>query len=192
MLLGMLLSGCSLLSGPGPEGPAVGDRGLDNPLFFPVADRELLWNQLVDEIDDYFKIEREQRVQEVGGVLTEGRIVTSPTSAATLLEPWHRDSTPGYERLHSTFQSLRRRAEARVIPRNNGYYVEVVVYKELEDVNQPEAANVRGDERRHDGSPARNTSRDPNGPLTLGWICVGRDISLEQQILAELQARMQK
>jgi len=188
----LLAGGCSLFHGRGPDAPPGAERGLDNPLFFPVADRELLWNQLVDAVDDYFRIEREQRVQEVGGVLTEGRIITFPTNGATHLEPWHRDSTPGYERLHSTFQSLRRRAEVRVMPRNNGYFVEVVVFKELEDVNQPEGATVRGAAMRHDGSLTRNETPDPDGPVTLGWICLGRDIGLEQQILTELQARMQK
>jgi len=188
----LLTGGCSLFRSKGPSDPQTAGRGLENPLFFPVADRELLWNQLVDALDDYFRIEREQRVQEVGGVLTEGRITTFPTNGATYLEPWHRDSTPGFEKLHATFQSLRRRAEARVMPRNNGYFVEVVVYKELEDISQPEGATVRGSSMRHDGSLARNETPDPNGPVTLGWICLGRDIGLEQQILAELQARMQK
>lgn len=188
----LLTGGCSLFHGREPAASSGPPRGLDNPLFFPVADRELLWNQLVDAVDDYFHIEREQRVQEVGGVLTEGHIVTAPTSGATYLEPWHRDSTPGFERLHASLQSLRRRAEVRVTPRNNGYFVEVIVFKELEDVNQPEGATVRGAVIRHDGSLSRNESADPAGPVTLGWICVGRDVGLEQQILTELQARMQK
>lgn len=186
----LLVGGCSLLHRG--HGDPTEQRGLDNPLFVPVADRELLWNQLVDAMDDYFRIEREQRVQEVGGVLTEGKITTYPTTGASYLEPWHRDSTPGYERLHATFQSLRRRAEARVIPHQNGYYVEVIVYKELEDVSVPEGATVRGSVTRHDGTPAREEARNPDAPVTLGWICLGRDLGLEQQILAELYARLQK
>lgn len=190
--IALLATGCSLFPQPAPDAtPGPGD-GLANPLFFPIADRELLWNQLVDELDDYFRIEREQRVREVGGVLMEGRILTYPTTAATLLEPWRRDSTPGYERWHSTYQSLRRRAEAKVIPRNGGYFVEVIVYKELEDVSQPEGSTVRGEAVRHDGSLVRGDSPEQIGPVTLGWICLGRDLGLEQQILTELQARLRK
>src|SRR5262245_42375501 len=48
----------SAVSGPG---------GIENPLFIPLVDRELLWNQTVDAIDDYFRIEREDRVRMIGG-----------------------------------------------------------------------------------------------------------------------------
>lgn len=194
-LVALLLAagtGCALGRIGGDRTAGNGPSGIDNPLFVPVADREFLWNQLVDELDDYFRIEREQRVQETGGVLTEGRIITFPTPGATLLEPWHRDSTPGYERWHASFQSIRRRAEVRVAPAPGGYTVEVIVFKELEDVNQPEGSTVRGPSVRHDGTLIRDDAPTQGGPLTLGWICIGRDLGLEQQILTELQARLQK
>jgi hypothetical protein len=195
----LLLAVLALAAGCGshwlaPFGPhrvsAPPNQLLENPLFVPIADRELVWNQLVDEIDDYFKIEREQRVQEVGGVLMEGRIDTYPAIASTLLEPWRRDSTPGFEKLHSTLQSTRRRATVRVIPRGGGYLVEVQVIKELEDVNRPEHATVGGSTLRHDGSLVRNEANVQGGPTTLGWITLGRDTSLEQQILVELRSRL--
>ena len=34
-----------------------------------------------------FKIEREDRVRSINGVLTEGRIDTRPTNSSTILEP---------------------------------------------------------------------------------------------------------
>ena len=117
-------------------------QALANPLLVPIADRELLWNQLIDELDDYFQVDREQRVVEVGGVLMEGRIETFPKIGSTVLEPWRRDSTPGFEKIHATLQSVRRQASVRVIPQQNGFLVEVIVRKELEDVNHPERATV--------------------------------------------------
>ncbi|HUE72215.1 MAG TPA: hypothetical protein VMP01_15130, partial [Pirellulaceae bacterium] len=63
-----LASGCHIFSGGGPPAP------LENPFFVPAMDREFLWNQTVDAVDDYFRIEREDRVRLIGGVLTEGRI----------------------------------------------------------------------------------------------------------------------
>ena len=30
-----------------------------NPMYVPLSDREFLWNQLIDTVDDYFEIERE-------------------------------------------------------------------------------------------------------------------------------------
>src|SRR5947207_1763993 len=49
-------TGCSLFRTPG-NGP------LQNPMFIPAVDRDLLWNQTVDSVDDYFRIEREDRVR---------------------------------------------------------------------------------------------------------------------------------
>ncbi|MFO0871326.1 MAG: hypothetical protein U0935_20575 [Pirellulales bacterium] len=195
-LLGALIvssTGCGIVLAPwlGPRGATLpAKEAVPNPLFVPIVDRELLWNQLVDELDDYFRIAREQRVQDSGGVLTEGRIDTYPTVGATALEPWRRDSTPGFERLEATLQSIRRRCTARVIPREGGYFVEVQVLKELEDVSQPERSTVVGPTQRHDGSLVRGETDTQTGPQTLGWICIGRDVSLEQQILTELMARL--
>jgi hypothetical protein len=38
----------------------------------------------VDAVDDYFRIEREERVRLIGGVLTEGRIDTFPITGSTV------------------------------------------------------------------------------------------------------------
>jgi hypothetical protein len=186
-------SGCGAVVAPwlGPRSVRVpAAKSIDNPLLLAVADREMLWDQVVDELDDYFRIAREQRIQETGGVLTEGRIDTHPAIGATLLEPWRRDSTPGFERLEATLQSIRRRAIVRVIPGQGGYYVEVQVIKELEDVSQPDRATAASPTRRYDGSLVRGNESVQGGPQTLGWITLGRDVSLEQQILAELAARL--
>lgn len=152
-------------------------------------DHEFVWNQLVDTVDDYFPIAREERVRVIGNVMTEGRIVTKPVTGATRMEFFRRDSTPGFEGWHSTFQSLRRSAEIRVMPGQTGYGVNVVVRKELEDVARPEMSPVGSVVQRHDGSLVR-----PRGPriapaTSLGWIPMGRDVALEQKILADIHAR---
>src|SRR5678809_1360917 len=53
---------------------------VENPLFVPAMDREFLWNQCVDAIDDYFRIQTESRVRLDAGILTEGQIHTYPLS----------------------------------------------------------------------------------------------------------------
>jgi hypothetical protein len=153
-------------------------------------DQEFLWNQVVDTVDDYFRIEREVRMRADGGVATDGLIQTFPTTGATYLEPWRKDSTPGFERMHATLQSIRRRATVRVSPTANGYDVELAVYKELEDVPQPEHATIGASTLRHDGSLVRNEPTMLAGTPTLGWIPQGRDYSLEQRMLAEIRGRV--
>lgn len=188
----IMCSGCRHWTAPfAPPFETISQQeAVPNPLLVPIIDRELLWNQLVDEIDDYFRIDREQRVHEIGGVLMEGRIETFPMSGSTLFEPWRRDSTPGFEKLHSTFQTIRRQASIRVVPQQAGFLVEVIIRKELEDVNQPERSSVGTSTARYDGALIRSERGRDDAPVTLGWITIGRDTSLEQQILFELKGRL--
>jgi len=172
------------------RGRAGSPAPLDNPLFVPPIDREFLWNQTIDALDDYFRIEREDRVRVIGGVLTEGRIDTFPITGSTLFEPWRKDSTPGYEKWHATLQSIRRHAHVRVIPAEGGYLLDVVVQKELEDLDKPEHATAGGATLRHDGSLVRQQGAAGRYSVTLGWIPIGRDATLEQRILADISARL--
>ena len=191
LLAAVSLCGCARFHLPlGPQTGLGGSPPIENPMFVPALDGEFLWNQTVDAVDDYFRIEREERVRLIGGVLTEGRIDTFPITGSTLLEPWRRDSTPGYEKLHATLQSIRRRALVRVIPTEGGYLLEVAVQKELEDLDKPEHATAGGATLRHDGSLVRQEGESGRYSATLGWIPLGRDMTLEQRILADLRARL--
>jgi len=186
------LSGCSHHARP-PQGlagvPVAGTMAVENPIFVPISDHDFVWDQTVDEIDDYFKISQEDRVRVVGNVLTEGRIETFPTAGATILEPWRADAATPYEKLYSTLQSIRRHAVVRVAPTEGGYSIEVAVFKELEDVSYPEHATVGGTGLRDDGSLVR-LELDPEAtPPTLGWIPQGRDIALEHRIVSGLRDR---
>jgi hypothetical protein len=163
---------------------------IENPLFVPAMDREFLWNQTVDSVDDFFRIEREERVRLIAGVLTEGRIDTFPVTGSTILEPWRTDSTPGYEKWHATLQSIRRRATVRVIPTDGGYLMDVAVQKELEDLDKPEHATAGGATLRYDGTLVRQEGAPGRYSVTLGWIPIGRDIALEQRLLADIQGRL--
>lgn len=187
--------GCSHQLLPSLHNPlassAVGPGyALDNPIFVPIDDHEFVWSQVVDTVDDYFQIEREERVRIVGGVITEGRIETVPRAGATVFEPWRQDSTRGYEKLHATLQSIRRRASVRVMPAASGYSIEVSVFKELEDVIRPEHSTVGQSTFRHDGSLVRGDDNQKDMTGTLGWIALGRDATLEQEILANIHSRL--
>jgi hypothetical protein len=170
-----------------PSIPAV---QLPNPLEVPVAEPEMAWNELVDAVDDFFPIAREERVRVIGGVATEGRIETKVVTGATRFEFFRRDATPGFERWLGTFQSIRRQAEVRVTATVTGYAIHVVVRKELEDVDRPEMSLVGSAVQRHDGTLVRPGGSRVGGAVSLGWIPIGRDIALEQTILAAIQARM--
>lgn len=153
-------------------------------------DRWFVMDQISDEVDDYFKIYREERIRVLDGVMSEGWIETHPKIGGTLLEPWQLDSTPGFERIHATLQTVRRFAKLRVIPTGNSYQIDVKVFKELEDLTQPVGAAVGGPLLRHDNA----LDVGLNEPWLAGrdkrWIPMGRDFSLEQQILRNIQQRL--
>ena len=183
----------------------------DNPVLLRVTNHELVWDGVVDVVSEYFRIDREDPVRLLGSTLTEGRIDTFPKPGATLLEPWDHDSADSYERLESTLQSIRRYAVVKVIPaQNGGFWVDVAVYKELENVRQPEHATAGSATFRNDVSPNRTTyaaATNPNQPVSLtqcqpngarpirppalnqSWIPQGRDTAAEQRILGQILDR---
>jgi len=170
----------------------------------PALNRDYAWDQIVDVVDDYFEIDQEVRVKCIGDQLTEGFIDTFPLTGATLFEPWRRDSVGFHERLESTLQSIRRRADVRVMPNEHGYLVDIVVLKQLEAVDRPIKASAGAATFRYDTSLTRDTEFDPDpirvpgdparpiGPraTTSGWIDLGRDPELEQAMLQKIQGRL--
>lgn len=192
LLIACLTSGCGRIAATNPTPWPQGHEPIANPTLVPMVDRELLMDQISDELDDYFRIYREERLRLVNSVLTEGWIETHPKIGSTLFEPWRKDSTPGFERLHATLQTVRRFAKVRIIPTKDSYAIDVKVYKELEDRLAPERATVSSREIRHNNA----LDSDPDSPFpsapNRGWIPMGRDFSLEQQILRNIQQRVTK
>ena len=170
--------------------PVAAPMGYAAPVHLPLVNRDLLWDAVVDVVDDYFRIDREERLRLVGDVEIEGRIDTFYEVGSTLLEPWRGDSANAYERLESTLQTIRRVAYVRVIPTGTDYLLDVQVFKELEDPLRPEHATAGAATFRNDTSLERY--REPVGgqPLVMGWIPLGRDPALEQRITSEVQARV--
>ena len=117
--------------------------------------------------------------------LRSGRMTNLPPGTS----PWRKDSTTPYEKVFSTLQSVRRHAVVQVSPTQGGYFIDVAVFKELEDVSRPEHATASGTSLRHDGSLVRVELDTEASPTTLGWIPQGRDTALERQIINRLSAR---
>jgi hypothetical protein len=170
--------------------PPIMSQG--NPLIINNMDPDLVWDQTVDVVDDYFRVEHEERVRVVGEILTEGFLETYPRGASTIFEPWNQDSVTPYQRWHATLQSMRRRAKVYVIPVEGGFQVDVQVYKELEDVARPESGSIslaNSQTLRNDDALQRLTNPVGGQEPTRGWIGIGRDAELEQVILSGIQAR---
>jgi len=168
-------TGCQAFrSFSGLENQPIPTTEVANPLAVPMLDRWLVMEQISDELDDYFRIFREERIRMHDGILSEGRIETHPKIGSTLLEPWRRDSLIGFERLHATLQTVRRFAKVRVVPTGDHY------------------SGVSGTIFRHDSSLDIDQGTPQLTQNNKGWIPLGRDILLEQQILKNIQARLRK
>ena len=178
----------------------VPETFVPNPLELPPAEDNFVWLQVVDAVDDYFRVVREQPVQNSGEMVLDGYLETSYRIGASIMEPWRKDSTSGFERLQSTLQSIRRRATVTVRPRPaidglvggaaSGYVIEVIVQKDLEDTDRTQYATESAATLRHDGTIVRQQDSIDGSPQTLGWIPLGRDTSLEQVILRDIFGRI--
>jgi len=181
------MCGCAPYSFTPPPGYQV-PAYCANPVLLSIREPEPAWETVVDVMDDYFRIRDEEPVRLIGNTLTEGRLETFPEIGATVFEPWRGDSAGRYERVESTLQTIRRRAVVRVIPAEQGYWVDVAVFKELEDVLRPEHSTAGAATLRYDTSLTRVVNPVGQQSVHQGWIAQGRDTALEQRILGQLQA----
>lgn len=193
--LAILISACMAATGCvfGPSGaPPPVPILYQNPSLIAGTNHELVWDQIADVVSGYFRIRNEQSVQIVDNTYIEGRIDTYPQGGATLLEPHRSDSVGRYNRWESTLQTIRRRGHVRVtpLPTQGGFEIQVVVEKELEDLPQPAAAAAGAATFRSNSAPRDRRKDRPQGGATPGWIPLGRDVALEQRILAEIHARL--
>ena len=152
----------------------------ENPLIVPSADFETVWKASVAVLDEYFEIATENRLSRT--------IITQPKGGATIAEPWNGDSPGLYDRIESTFQTIRRHGRITVNPApGGGYAVKVEVFKELEDLAKPDR-QAAGRAVFNNDFPV-NRTREIVGPVPvpLQWIPRGRDAKLEQEILDRLR-----
>jgi len=173
-----------------PNVPLDGSVPVVNPVPLAEQDPEFIWLQIIDTVDDYFRIKTEQRFERSAERWQEGRVETFPEIGATYLEAWRKDSLPGFQRLQSTFQTIRRTCLIKVTPMTTGYSMSVEVIKELEDVDRSASSGEGSAAVRHDGTIVRTDSALLGQPITLGWIRQENDTELEQKILREVLGRV--
>jgi hypothetical protein len=179
----VLQAGCA--SGPLKENPVLihPDHVIpqDNPLYIPQGPMSYakVFEKCLDVIDDYFEIAYSNRY--------DGRIETHPMVAPGLEQPWKPGSPDFYQRLLAFFQTIRHRAIVLISTADDGgYYIEVTILKELEDLPVPVRSTAGSASFRINSTietqfeVIQPTVYEPN------WIPIGRDVKLEQVILERL------
>ena len=184
-LAGLLVSptGCApgvgLFTGRSPVAPG------DNQVILRGQSPDQAWENVVDVLHEYhfeFSPGSENRL---AGILT-----TDYRIGANLLEPWHKDSVGLPNRLESTFQTIRRRVIANFQPIPGGTAVTFETVKEIEDLRGGLAARSRGAATFRVSDPlVRDLNLVVGQTDPSGWIPLGRDVPLEQSIVANLRSK---
>lgn len=158
-----------------------------NPVFLPVSGAQgyaIVFESVRDVIDDYFEITYANRY--------DGRIETFPRTAPGIIRPWQPGSPDLSERWLATLQSIRHRASVLIqAAEDGGFFVDVKVYKELEDLAKPTEVRAGPAAFRSDPTVERQYEVVDPTVVAANWIPLGRDIALEQEILervAEMSA----
>ena len=179
--LGTVLAVAGCATGPLQENPlpvGLPRAAVENPAY--VAQGPLSYNRVfskvLDVVDDYFEIAYANRY--------DGRIETHPRIAPGLGQPWKAGSPDPYDRLLASFQTIRHRCVVLIQAADDGgFFVDVKVYRELEDLERPSRATAGAAAFRSDPTVERQyqvidaTAYEPN------WIPTGRDARLEQILL---------
>jgi hypothetical protein len=197
------LMAAGLSSCMGPEGGGLREFGdpppasslpppvYNNPIFIPLANHECMWEEVVAVVSDYFRIAEERPIRMAGNTPTEGIVTTVPEISPTIFEPWRRDTIDQPQKVENTLQTMRRRAVVHVIPaqEQGGHWVNVAVFKELEDNRHPDFATAGDATLSYDRTLVRIVNPVTDIPITKGWIGKGRDVPLEQYIIGDLLSR---
>lgn len=163
---------------------------VSNPAHVGAVDPTFLWQQIVDTVDDYFRIASESPARRENNTWLEGRLRSYPEVSGTTFEPWRRDTTRGFERMQSTFQTVRRTATVRVVPEATGYLIDVSVLKEQEDIDNPQFATASNPSQQQDVASDAVSGLSLPTQSTLGWYEIGRDRELEQLIMENILGRI--
>lgn len=185
-----LFCGCASSRSLTDQAGRLSEPQRNNPLFIPTSNHQGLWDAIEDVIDDYYMIAMTEPVRFHENIYTEGRIYTAPKMSASLLEPWHGDSVTYQDRLERTFQTIRSRSMVKVTPADSGFWVQVFVYTERENLSSPANSNISMADIKYDTGQDRIAQFVDYGEESGGWIFLGRDYKFEQKILSGISQRL--
>ena len=151
----------------------------ENPVYVPVGLYPLVFQKVLDVLDDYYHIAYASR--------PSGYIETRPVDAPGLIQPWKPGSPDFYQRTLAFFQTIRHRAIVHItVADDGGFFIDVKVLKELEDLPNP--ARYMGGAATFITRPTveRQYEVIDAGQYEPNWIPIGRDCLLEQVILSRI------
>ena len=183
---------CGCASGPLTTGPLLDNPlfvtadpsvTVENPVYVPLgpAAYNTVFEKVLDIVSEYFEVAETNRY--------DGSIKTFPKTTPgleRLLLPGDPDLE---QRVYAWLQSLRYYALVRIqVADDGGYFVDVKVFKELEDVPRPERSTAGTAIFRSDNTVERQFEVVEPYSGESNWIPIGRDKALEQSILEQIKS----
>jgi hypothetical protein len=189
--LSLLAAGCGS-TGPLFENPVL-VRGVPpgpvtNPVYIPLGTTGDAYRKVFETVID--ELQRDEfTIAEANAYA--GLIRTHPRVSPGL-EQFFKPGSPDFdERLLATFQSLRSYVVVKIDGANDGgFWLDVKVYKELEDVDRPIRASAGAAAFRSDNGIERQEVVIEPVSITGGWIPIGEDVPFEQLLLGRLKMRL--
>ncbi len=186
----LAMTGCAtgpLLDGPGLVVPGSDCTCLPNPLFVGHGRHSygMVFEKTLQVIQESgFQIQETNRY--------DGRIETFPRTTPGVGQPLKFGSSVFYDRLLATFQSYRHRASVKIFPADNdaGFWIQLVVFRELEDLPRPIRSTTGAVIFRSDNNVDRQFEVIDPSILESNWIPKGRDEEVEQSILRKLRSEL--
>jgi len=173
------------MTGPLHENPILVQprkvQSQDNPVYLALGPQDYgaVFEKVLDVVDDYWEIAYSNRY--------DGRIETIPRVAPGLLQVWRPGSPDFYQRLLASLQSIRHRAIVLIKPaEDGGFFIDVKVYKELEDLPQPTQSLAGPATFQNASTVERQFEVIDAGVFESRWIPIGRDVKIEEVILCRL------
>ncbi len=183
----LLPAGCMV--GPILDNPAIIRPDpkvvVDNPVWMPSDPNNYgkVFENVLDIVGDYFEISYANRY--------DGHIETFPRIAPGFEQIWKPGSPDAYQRLEATLQTIRHRGSVIIQPaEDGGFFVQVTVFKELEDLSRPIRATAGAASFRTDITVERQFEVIDPSVYESNWIPQGRNTELEQLILQRLKKCM--
>jgi hypothetical protein len=181
-----MAGGCA--TGPLADNPTLVNPAVphvENPVYIPLGPPSygLVFEKVLDIVSEYFEVYRANRY--------DGRIETFPRIAPGYEQIWKPGTPDYYERLLATLQTIRYRAVVLIQPADDGgFFVQVTVFKEEEDLERPTQATAGAAAFRSAPTVERQYEVIDASVLDVNWIPKGRETALEQEILQRLKKCM--
>lgn len=184
------VGGC--MSGPRLNNPTYMQSqtfvtAVENPVYIPLGPPSygMVFENVLDVVTAYFPdaIAYANRY--------DGRIETYPTIAPGFEQLWKRGSPSVRERWLATLQTYRHRAVVQIQTADDGgYFVQVTVFKELENLPRPVRQTAGAATFINEPTVQRQYQVIDPTVFESNWIPMGRDIDMEQAILCRIRECM--